>query len=107
MPETLLTVDQAATRLQMHPDTLRRQLRQGRIKSLRAGKLWRIPESALTAPELQTPALSKTPELQTPRQSRAEAIQRARGMLPNLSSAELLADRRQEAQREAEKETAL
>lgn len=49
MTETLYTVEEAAQRLKMHPDTLRRQLRQGRIKSVRTGKLWRIPESAFSA----------------------------------------------------------
>lgn len=47
MPETLLTVDEAAQRLKMKPATLRNQLRAGRIASVRTGKLWRIPESAL------------------------------------------------------------
>lgn len=47
MPETLLTVDEAAQRLKMNPATLRRQLRAGQIRSVRTGKLWRIPESAL------------------------------------------------------------
>ena len=47
MPERLLTVDEAAQRLKMKPATLRNQLRAGRIASVRTGKLWRIPESAL------------------------------------------------------------
>ena len=63
MPETLLTVDEAATRLRMNPDTLRRQLRQGRIRSVRTGKLWRIPESALEAQDARPLAFpAKTPE---------------------------------------------
>ncbi len=57
MPETLYTVEEAAQRLKMHPDTLRRQLRQGRIRSVRTGKLWRIPESVLTAPESGAPSI--------------------------------------------------
>lgn len=48
MTETFYTVEEAARRLKMHPDTLRRQLRQGRIKSVRTGKLWRIPESVFS-----------------------------------------------------------
>lgn len=59
MPETLLTVDEAAARLRMNPDTLRRQLRQGRIRSVRTGKLWRIPESALEAQDAR-PVVSAT-----------------------------------------------
>jgi excisionase family DNA binding protein len=58
MPEAFYTVDEAAERLRMHPDTLRRQLRQGRIRSVRTGKLWRIPESALEAPGIEAAAPS-------------------------------------------------
>jgi excisionase family DNA binding protein len=47
MPEILLTVDEAADRLKIKPATLRSQLRAGRIASVRTGKMWRIPESAL------------------------------------------------------------
>ena len=58
MPEAFYTVEEAAERLRMHPDTLRRQLRQGRIRSVRTGKLWRIPESALEAPGIEAAAPS-------------------------------------------------
>lgn len=47
MPEILLTVDEAAERLKIKPATLRSQLRAGRVASVRIGKMWRIPESAL------------------------------------------------------------
>lgn len=66
MTETLYTVEEAAERLKMHPDTLRRQLRQGRIKSVRTGKLWRIPESVLIAPESAQKPTSSAPELYPP-----------------------------------------
>lgn len=63
MPEAFYTVDEAAQRLRMHPDTLRRQLRQGRIRSVRTGKLWRIPESALEAPSIEAAGPSIESEL--------------------------------------------
>lgn len=47
MPEILLTVDQAAERLQVHPTSVRRQLQSGRLRGIKRGKLWRVPESAL------------------------------------------------------------
>ena len=35
MPEELLTVDQVAAELQLHPDTIRRFIREGKIKAVR------------------------------------------------------------------------
>jgi excisionase family DNA binding protein len=49
MTEKLLTVEDAARLLQIHPRTLRIWLRQGRIKARRYGRLWRILESDLEA----------------------------------------------------------
>lgn len=52
MAEMFLTVEQAAERMQLHPDTIRRQLRNGTLRSVRRGRIYRIPESAL-AEDLQ------------------------------------------------------
>ena len=51
--ETLLTVEQAAERLSVHPITVRRHLRSGLLRGVKRGRLWRVPESALVeaAPE--------------------------------------------------------
>ena len=46
--EMLLTVEQVATRLQLHPDTIRRQLIKGVLRGTKRGRQWRVPESALT-----------------------------------------------------------
>ena len=46
--ETLLTVEQAAERLSVHPITVRRHLRNGLLRGVKRGRLWRVPESALT-----------------------------------------------------------
>jgi excisionase family DNA binding protein len=47
--EDLLTVEQAAAKLQIAPKTLKDWLRAGRIKGVRLGKLWRVKESDLEA----------------------------------------------------------
>ena len=47
MNETLLTVEQAAERLQVGAFTVREQLRNGRLRGIKRGRLWRVPESAL------------------------------------------------------------
>jgi excisionase family DNA binding protein len=48
MDDELLTVRQAATRLKMHPDTVRRLLRENEIPGLKLGKRqWRVPSNVL------------------------------------------------------------
>ncbi len=48
MDGELLTVDQAAERLQMHPDTVRRLLRDGQLPGVKIGaRQWRVPADAL------------------------------------------------------------
>lgn len=47
--EHLYTVEQAADMLHVHPKTLRKWLREKRIKGTRAGRGWRIRESDLEA----------------------------------------------------------
>lgn len=48
MVDQLLTVEQAAKRLHVHPITVRRQLRSGVLRGFKRGNLWRVPESAIT-----------------------------------------------------------
>lgn len=45
--EMLLTVQQAAERLQLTPYTVREQLKRGTLRGIRRGRIWRVPESAL------------------------------------------------------------
>ena len=45
--EMFLTVEQAAERLQMAPYTLRTHLKAGKLRGVKRGRVWRIPESAL------------------------------------------------------------
>lgn len=46
--ETLLTVEQAAQRLQLAPFTVREHLKKGKLRGIKRGRVWRVPESALT-----------------------------------------------------------
>ena len=55
MNELLLTVEQAAERLQVGPFTVREQLRDGRLRGIKRGRLWRVPESALMESSSATP----------------------------------------------------
>ena len=70
MVEMFLTVEQAAERLQMHPETVRRQLRSGVLRGVKRGRRFRIPESALHE---AAPAKAKAPPQNTP-EARAAAI---------------------------------
>ncbi len=47
MSENLLTVEQAAKRLQLSTTSVRIHLRGGKLRGLKRGLQWRIPESAL------------------------------------------------------------
>ena len=42
MPD-LLTVKEAASKFRMHPDTIRRLLRDGYLRGVRVGGQWRLP----------------------------------------------------------------
>lgn len=46
----LLTVAQAAERLQLNPDTVRKHLRDGVLRGVRVGGQWRIPADTLGMP---------------------------------------------------------
>jgi excisionase family DNA binding protein len=43
----LLSVAQAAERLGVHPNTVYRMIACGRLRAVKVGRLWRIPESEL------------------------------------------------------------
>ncbi len=48
MAERFLTSVQASQLLGINPDTMRRYLREGKVRALRLGKDWKIPESSLS-----------------------------------------------------------
>ena len=45
--EEFLTVEEAAVRLKVEDETIRRWLRSGQLRGLKFGRVWRIPASAL------------------------------------------------------------
>ncbi len=45
--EMLLTVEQTAERLQLRPATVREHLKAGKLRGVKRGRVWRVPESAL------------------------------------------------------------
>lgn len=52
-----LTVEEAAARLRVAPFTMRKYLREGRVRGVRIGRAWRIPEDALSFPILSATTL--------------------------------------------------
>jgi len=42
MQETYFTVEQIAELLQMHPKTVQRYIREGRLRAVKVGKAWRV-----------------------------------------------------------------
>lgn len=47
MGKELYTVEQAAEKLQVDPETIRIWLRAGKLKGIKVGRLWRIREENL------------------------------------------------------------
>lgn len=47
--ERLLSPDEAAERLAVSPKSIRKWLRRGKLKGVKAGRLWRIREQDLSA----------------------------------------------------------
>ena len=45
----MYTPEEAAEMLKLNPETVRRFLREGRLRGNLFGRVWRIPESALNA----------------------------------------------------------
>ncbi len=95
MASRILTVPQAAEKLQMNPDIVRDYLRLGKMPGRKVGKAWRVLESDL---ELW---------ISTGQGQRREQFVSARGMLKRfpgtLSSEEVNASKRLEAEIEEAK----
>jgi excisionase family DNA binding protein len=49
MVDEYLTIEEAASHVKVKPDTLRLWLRTGRLKGLKAGRLWRVKTTDLEA----------------------------------------------------------
>ncbi len=74
MMEMLLTVEQAAERLQLHPETVRRQLKRGELRAIKRGRVWRVPESALGEATPDTTHIQSNANPQSTPETRAAAI---------------------------------
>ena len=44
----LLTVDETAKKLKLHPATIARYIREGKLSALKFGRVWRIRDNELT-----------------------------------------------------------
>jgi excisionase family DNA binding protein len=99
MSEPFLSVEQTAQRLQLHPFTIRRQLQTGRLRGVKRGRVWRIPESALfeSSPPQITPS---EPKRSTP--AAARRVPQGFGKFAHLkiSSADVTRARRDEVEQE-------
>ena len=47
------TVEEAADILKVHKDTLRRWLREGKLRARKVGKGWRVPRSEVMPPDVE------------------------------------------------------
>lgn len=98
----ILTVPQAAEKLQLSPDVVRQYLREGKMPGRKIGKVWRILES-----DLET-WVSRGQSTHISEPDRLKAIASMRGMLKRFPGKPLTADevneeKRYEAQLEEEK----
>lgn len=75
MTVRLLTVDEAASELRVHPETVRRLIRRGDLCAFKAGRAWRVPADSLI------PAAPRAPRAPRPRPVTGEARQQARRIL--------------------------
>lgn len=86
-----LTIEQAAARLQVKPNTVRRWIKHGRIPGCKIGRIFRISEADLDR------VLSGTP-IPRPEIERAELIRETRGKFKTVSGTvdDFLRERRAE-----------
>lgn len=89
MSSTFLAVDQAADRLRLHPKTVRRFIREGRLRATRIGKSYRILESDLVrfaggAAEIPSASTARVTSVVDVENVDAGTAQRAARLLPGM-----------------------
>jgi excisionase family DNA binding protein len=91
-----LTVQQVAERLHLNKVTVRRQIKAGKIRALRTGHHYRIPESALVS-QAKSQAPDEPPELEELRRVVMDALEalaaetlRGRNASPTAAQATIL-----------------
>lgn len=62
MTPEYLTVEETARRLKVDEETVRRWLREGTLRGLKFGRVWRIPESELTLTPREEPDAAECPQ---------------------------------------------
>ena len=76
--KVLLTVEQAAGRLQITPYTVRRWISEGKLHAVRPGRTWRIPKESLgnllKSNAIQTSPLSNALEMARKRDARQSKL---------------------------------
>lgn len=112
--DRLLTVAEVAERLRVHPITVRRHIKSGRLRAVRVGRSVRVRESdveALLKPAMASdvrapyqPALVTEEEKERRRKIVEEMRRRRAKMKPlGISTAELIREGRGELERRAER----
>lgn len=61
MQETYYTVEQIAQMLQMHPKTVQRYIREGKLRAVKVGKGWRVSGHDLSVFTESAPESAETP----------------------------------------------
>ena len=69
---SLLTVEEAANRISVHPETIRRMIRRGELAALKIGNVYRVDPNGLTPTLCDPPARLTRPETPLARFARPE-----------------------------------
>lgn len=59
--QQLVSVQEAAARLQVHPATVRRMIRRGELSAVKVGKLWRLDPADLSPERIAQPVARPRP----------------------------------------------
>ena len=101
--ERLLTVAEVAEQLRLHPITVRRHIKAGRLRAVRVGRAVRVRQSEVDA-FMRPDAVVTEQELERRRKIVAEMRRRRARMKPlGISTTELIREGRRELERRTER----